>query len=66
MHRRFSKCTVSEKDIFEAIDQIRLKKKKQLDIKGVFNYLTKMEKLKSFVGSFIKQNHKRGEGSKNY
>ena len=37
-------ASVSDKDIFEAIDQIHSKKKQRPDIRSIFNYLKKMEK----------------------
>ena len=37
--------SVSNKDIFEAIDQVRSKKKQLPHVKDIFNYLTKIEKI---------------------
>ena len=64
-------CTgvsVNDNYIFEAIDDIRSKKRHRPDIKGVLNYVRWLEdgkNWKCFVGSFMKENHKLEEGVKN-
>ena len=45
---------VSHEDIFEIILHICFKKKQQLDIKGAFNYLTKLKKMEDVSFDFFK------------
>ena len=50
-------CTnvsVSNEDIFEVILHICFKKKQRLDIKGAFNYLTKLKKMEDVLFNFLK------------
>ena len=49
-----TKVFVSHEDIFEIILHICFKKKKRLDIKGAFNYLTKLKKMEDVSFDFFK------------
>ena len=54
---------VSDEDIFEVTDQIR-SKKKQLDIKGIFNYLTKIEKFGNVLLDYLSKRHHELSGAR--
>ena len=54
---------VSDEDIFEVTDQIR-SKKKQLDIKGIFNYLTKTEKFGNVLLDYLSKRHHELSGAR--
>ena len=49
-----TKVSVSNEDIFEVILHICFKKKQRLDIKGAFNYLTKLKKMEDVSFDFFK------------
>lgn len=52
--RECTKVSVSNEDIFEIILHICFKKKQRLDIKGAFNYLTKLKKMEDVSFDFFK------------